>query len=473
MKSAKLSAIIYAVVLSLLLLIPTLMIRYVDHDARKDWENRNLSERPTITELRENPKQGFKDFDDYLNDHIGGSFQAIKFRRKFYFDHFGATGDTYIVGNDRDAYFLTSPFQSSGRENPFSWWNDLCITSQNKKHQDTYLKRFVRSEKYLSQRGATVVYGMVPTKPVLLQDQLPRSTPEEIKLACQSISKNNNLAIALTKTDPNLNIFYPYQAFKDRIDDPLFYPNAAYHWQGESTWIFTEEFAKTYSLDVPLEWDPGPCAPKDVKWDIGALIGVGQETAGCDRDLKRLGIVVDEQFPYLLKPEASKESVTVVKMTNPNATNDQTAIVFSNSFGPAVREQIASHFKTTYHLRGGIITGPDMRSLLEDSNILEADFIVVTIADFHYRGFLNYLEPNKTVLASEAQKERQAIKAERQAIKAAKREAREKARAEARAKKEAMLEKKRLAKERQQAARDKKRAAEEKKKNAIDGETEN
>ena len=470
MKSAKLTAIIYAVVLSLLLLIPTLTIRFVDHDARKDWENRALSVRPTMVEVLDNPKQGFKDFDEYLNDHIGGSFQTIKFRRKFYFDVFNATGDKYIVGKNDGALFLTSPFQHTDRENPFSWWNDLCVNGQDERYQKAYARRLVRSFEYLSTSNAKIVYGMVPTTPVLLQDQLPRSTPQHIKAACELISKDNNMATVLKDITPNVEIFYPYEAFKSRVADPLFYPNAAYHWQGESTWIFTEELARLYDLDVSPKWDSGPCTASDVKWDIGSLVGVGQDTKGCDRDLAALEIDVDEKFMYPLNAGSRKNAIQVVKMTNPHAINDKSAIVFSNSFGPAVREQVASHFKTTYHLRGGIISAPDMQNLLENSDILGVDFIIVTIADFHYPGFLSFIEPSKQVLEGEARDYRAATEAERLALKEAQRKEREKLRAEIVAKKEAAIAKKRAARARIKALQEERKAEKERKKLALEAE---
>lgn len=388
-------AILYAVILSAALLLPAITIPLVDHKARQKWEKRSLTELPVLTQFLKSPKPTFGQLDDYVNDHIGGGFQVIKGRRKFYFDKFGATNDIYMVGNGQGDYFLTSPFQQKDRKQPFSWWGNACVRAQNPNYLKAYIKNFEESEAHLSKFGAKIVYGMVPSKAVLLQDRLPKSTPKKIRIACQNISAENNWAVNYAKLNPDINFFYPYTAFKDRVSDPLFYPNAAYHWQGESTWVFTEELAAQYNLDVPSVWDKGPCEKTSVKWDIGGLIGVGQETPGCDRNLKSLEIQVDEKFMYPLSKQAKKSAVRVVKMTNPHAVNEKTAIVFSNSFGPAVRQQVASHFKTTYHLRAGIINGPDMKALLNESNILDVDFIVVTVADFHYPVILRSLDAGK------------------------------------------------------------------------------
>ncbi len=385
----------YVVILSVVLLIPAVTIPLVDHDARQTWENRTLTQLPDLTKVLTTPKPVFGQLDDYVNDHIGGGFQAIKGRRKFYFDTFGATNDIYIVGNDQGSYFLTSPFRQKDRKQPFSWWGNACVRAQNPNYLKSYIKIFEKSEADLSKYGAEVVYGMVPSKAVLLQDQLPKSTPEKIRAACEEISAENNWAVNYSKLNPDINFFYPYTAFKERVSDPLFYPNTAYHWQGESTWVFAEKLAAEYNLDVSPAWDKGPCKNTSVKWDIGGLIGVGQETPGCDRDLSSLEIEIDEKFMYPLNAQAKKETVKVVKMTNPHAVNDKTAIVFSNSFGPAVRQQVASHFKTTYHLRAGIINGVDMKALLSQSDILDVDFIVVTVADFHYPGMLRQIDPSK------------------------------------------------------------------------------
>ena len=397
MKSAKLSAIIYAVVLSLLLLIPTLMIRYVDHDARKVWENRTLTVRPTLAEIRDNPKQEFKNFDDYLNDHIGGSFQAIKFRRKFYFDVFNATGDTYIVGKNDGALFLTAPFRQKNRDTPFQWWDNVCNKLQREGYQKNYLKRVHKSKENIGRYGAEVIYTSIPSTPVMIPEQFPMSTPKAHKEACPKVTAQNNHVLKIQEMDPETKFFYPLGVFQDKAKDPYFYPNSAYHWQGESTWVFIEEFAKEFGYALPKSWPAGPCKYQDVLWDIGKLVGVGTEIKGCDRDLTQLEIEMDERFMYPLnasfaEANPKKTAIRVVKMINPHAPNDKTAIIFTNSFGPAVRQQYASLFKTTYHLRPGIINTPDMKVLLRESDILDVDVVVVAIADFHYPNFLAPLE---------------------------------------------------------------------------------
>ncbi len=397
MKSAKLSAIIYAVVLSLLLLIPTLMIRYIDHDARKVWENRTLTVRPTLAEIRDNPKQEFKNFDDYLNDHIGGSFQAIKLRRKFYFDVFNATGDTYIVGKNDGALFLTAPFRQKDRDTPFQWWENVCDKLQRVGYQKAYVKRVRKSKEMITRYGADVIYTSIPSTPVLISDQFPKSAPAEYREACPKVTPENNHINEIRKLEPDTKFFYPLGAFQEKAKDPYFYPNSAYHWQGESTWVFIEEFAKEYNFTLSPKWPSGPCTYQDVPWDIGKLVGVGTTIKGCDRDLSQLGIIVDEKFQYPLneayaKAHPKKTHITVVKMENPHAQNDMTAIIFTNSFGPAVRQQYASLFKTTYHLRPGIINTPDMKILLRESDVLDVDLATIAIADFHYPNFLAPLE---------------------------------------------------------------------------------
>lgn len=382
---------LYVLILASVLLTPTLTMPFINHKARQTWENRNLTNLPQLSKALSQPQKFFSQLDNYIDDHIGGGFQVIKARRKFYFDAFGATNDTFIVGNNDGDYFLTSPFLQKNRENPFAWWQNACVSAQSSDHLERNIKRFEIAEKHLSKYGAMVIFGMVPTKAVLLNDRLPISTPKKIKDACQQITVTNNWAANYSKLNPKINFFYPIETFKAHITDPLFYPNTAYHWQGESTWIWAEELAKKYHLNVSPLWDSTGCKPKKVPWDIGKLIGVGQETNGCDRNLSQLEIKTNSKFLYPI--EDNKNSIEIVKMINPHDSNGKTAIIFSNSFGPAVREQIASHFKTTYHLRSGVINEKDMHSLLSKTDILNVDYVFVTIADFHYPTFLNWVEP--------------------------------------------------------------------------------
>lgn len=390
------SAVLYAVILSLLLLVPTLSIRFVDHDARKAWENRNLAKMPEKSQFLNNPKAAFGNFNDWLNDHIGGSFQAIKFRRKFYFDVFNVTGDTYIVGENDGALFLTAPFRQKDRNTPFQWWQNICGKLQVEGFQKNYLQKVWGSHKMISSRGARVIYTSIPSKPVLIPHKFPKSAPAKFKPACEAVTPENNHIQAMRIMSPETEFFYPLEVFQKKVEDPYFYPNSAYHWKGESAWVFIEEFAKKYNFDLPKSWPQGPCTEQELDWDIGKLIGVGQTTRGCDRERSMLEIEIDSGFMYPLSETAQaknpkKKAIKVVKMTNPHAPNNKSAIIFSNSFGPEVREQYASLFKTTYHLRLGIINTPDMKLLLRETDILDVDLAIIAIADFHYPNFLTPL----------------------------------------------------------------------------------
>jgi len=391
------SAIIYIIILSAALLGPAIAIPYLDHDARAKWENRTLTERPELKQAITQPKETFSQLDDYVNDHIGGGFQAIRGRRKAYFDYLGQTNDIYIVGDNKGAMFLTSPFQQKDRNSPFQWWDNICVKLQKAGFQKRYLERVAKSKKMITSRGAEVIYTSVPSTPVLIPEQFPKSAPQYLQAECAKVTAENNHIVEMRKQDPDTKFFYPLGVFKEKAQDPYFYPNAAYHWQGESTWVFMEEFAKTYGYKLPSVWPKEPCKVSQVKWDLGKLIGVGDMTTGCDRDLSKLGIVIDEKFNYPLdenpqRKNQKKTSIRVVKMSNPHAPNNKTAIIFSNSFGPAVRQQYAALFKTTYHLRSGIINTPDMKLLLRESDILDVDLAIVAIADFHYPNFLAPLE---------------------------------------------------------------------------------
>ncbi len=358
---------------------------------------------PEINKLFGKPTEFFSEFDEFLNDHIGGSFEAIKFRRKTAFRVFNSTGDLYIVGDNTGAMFLTAPFRQKTRSNPFQWWENICVKLQKEGYQKNYLNRVLESKKVVSSRGAKVIYTSIPSTPVLIPDQFPASTPSRYREACQRVTPENNHIRAMQTMNPDIEFFYPLQVFKEKAKDPYFYPNNAYHWKGESAWVFIEEFAKKYDLELPDTWPGGPCEYKMVEWDIGQLIGVGDETRGCDRNREQLGVEIDPHYMYPLNKTSeikypNHPGVKVVKMTNPNSENDKVAIIFSNSFGPEVREQYAALFHTTYHLRLGVINTPNMKLLLRETDILDVDIAIFAIADFHYPNFLIAFESDEDVL---------------------------------------------------------------------------
>jgi len=400
MTKTKIPVIIYAVLLSFALMVPALAIPHLelDHKAREKWERRKLTKAPKLKNALTDPKSTFAQLDEYTNDHIGGSFQIIKFRKNFHYSYLGNTGDKYITRHRDGAMFLTAPFADKTRNKPFAWWRTLCVQLQTDKIQRQYATRLEESYRLLSSRGAKVIYSSVPTKPGLIPEQASKSTPSELVQACKEFSTSEKHLEAVNKYIPEATFFYPYDAFKARVSDPNFFPNAGYHWSGESGWVFAEEFAKTFRLKLSRKWDHGPCEPKMVHWDIGRLIGVSEETPGCDRSFEKLGLKKDIAYKYPVEPFVPEidnllpnpvKSLPMIKFDNPYNKSGKTAVILSNSFGRNGADQLASLFTTTYHMSTNGVNVPKLNKLYLHSDFLEVDYIIVVAGDFHYPQYLN------------------------------------------------------------------------------------
>ncbi len=398
MSQTRISTIIYASLLSAALLVPALAIKYVNPEPREKWERRKLTPLPDLSQALKSPKKTFTQLDDFTNDHIGGGFQIIKFRKNFHYKYFGNTGDKYITRHPGGAMFLTAPFTRQERDNPFSWWNALCVKLQTEKGQREYINRAKESHRLLESRGARVIYSSVPTKPGLVPSLASSSTPKELKAACAKFSTGEKHIDAIKSKMPAADFFYPFEAFKTRMSDPKFYPNKSYHWSGESGWVFAEEFAKEFGLKLSPKWDYGPCVPTMVRWDIGRLMGVAEETEGCDRDFEKLGLQKDPKYQYPVPPFVPEidgtlknpiKNIGMVKFDNPHVKTGETAIILSNSFGRNGADQLASLFSTTYHLSTNGVSVPKLNKLYLHSDFLEVDYIIVVAGDFHYPQYFN------------------------------------------------------------------------------------
>lgn len=393
MVTAKKSAIIYMVLLSLALLVPSLMIAFIDHQARSNWERRKLDTLPSLSDVIDNPKAGFKQFDGWMNDHVGFGFQAIRFRKRFLYETLGVTGDKYIVRNNSGDLFLTGRFNLENRDYPFKWFKRNCSKLLNPEYTKKYIENLSASNEVLSRFGAKTIFTAVPTKSVLLTDRLPASTPQNLVQDCKKINSKNNGLMVSAKQLPTVNTYYPHDVFKTRTSaDPLFFPNSAYHWAGESNWAFVEDFAETYNLKLPPTWPKGPCVSHKVRWDIGLLMGVSDVVDGCNRDKRELRLNTYNQFGYPVGKPEDGATASVFAMTNPYAANDKRAVMISNSFGPLVREQFAGLFKTTYHINLNRTRNDHLISLLHDSDVLDTDYVVIIVADFHYPDFLDTIK---------------------------------------------------------------------------------
>lgn len=387
------SIVFFAVLLSL----PVSLSPLTDLKERESWERNKVQEWPEPAKYLSAPKEAFQQLEEAINDRQFGGLELIKARRTFYFDHLGVTSDNYVIRNSKGALFLTAPFLSDQRDKAFEWWRKNCLASRYSNHLKNNLNDIQDVKSKVSTDKNRVIFAVVPTKSVVLKNDLPLSTPQRVVDGCQVTTEMNSWPTMLKKEDQSLELLYPLDLFESRASaSSLFYPNTSYHWEGESTWAYAEYLAEYLGIELASSF-PKSCSKAMVPWDIGGLIGVRKETLGCDR--KTAEGFSDKVTPYQLKrPNGSDRLIKIYSTEFENATTDATAVVYANSFGDPARNAIGHVFRKVVHIARNSLSPADLTMLLDQTDLFEADYIIFLGGDFHYPSYLKQIrdaEPQK------------------------------------------------------------------------------
>lgn len=385
-----------AILIAIFLSLPLALSFMTDHEDRARWEQGAISKFPPLLDYILRPEDAFDKLEAAVDDYQFGGLQIIRSRRSVLFDYLDTTGDKYVVKNKSGAVFLTAPFRSRERNNAFWWWRRNCILSRTDPGLSKIENSLRLAQRVLSSRGAEVVFAVAPSKSVALKDSLPRSTPSDIRSACQATSSENNWVGLLNERTDEFKMFYPFNEFYDRSNrDSSFFPNTAYHWEGESTWTFVESLTKELGILLNADF-PKECKPREVPWDIGRVLGVRTTTPGCTRQVSEAYSWRRSKFAVRL-PNGNRPDLAI--WTSSLAGNEQqpTLLLISNSFGPPVRVAFAHAFSKVYHINQNDLRADQIHALLEQTDILDVDYVISIGADFHYPGVLeNFIKHQKS-----------------------------------------------------------------------------
>ncbi|MFK8041444.1 hypothetical protein, partial [Congregibacter sp.] len=245
---------------ALVFLLPAVAGFFTDHKARQNWEKRELAAFPDVRQA-ESAKTFFPELESFVNDHIGFAMSLNKTYRMLQFYLFGDSPVANVdVGEDGFVFFNA---HSAAR--PHAALRKSCIARMPQvKSVELAMEQFGSS---VRRRGASISYALVPSKPLLYPDRLPRTVPAPVRRACTSLDPMLSTAGLLKSRSEGKDylIHFPVEELLELRDEPAFYPPGNFH----SASMINHVFAKGLLRSLGIE--PGDSYSKGARLgEIGA-----------------------------------------------------------------------------------------------------------------------------------------------------------------------------------------------------------
>ncbi|MFT4767884.1 MAG: hypothetical protein ACI8RN_001014 [Glaciecola sp.] len=323
-------------------LLPALAGFFTNHQARQNWEKRELASLPNVMQAQSS-KDFFKGLEGFIDDHIGFATPLNRIYRQFQFYVFNDSPIANVdVGDDGFVFF-----NAHSATRPYAAIKKLCKPSAP--HVKKTERAMASFAAVVRGYGATISYAIVPSKPLLYPENLPATVPAPHRKACMSLDPMDSAAGQLRKgsSGKNYRVHFPVEKLLSMRDQPAFYPPGNFH----SASMINHEFAG--GLLQSLGIDPGAAYSKGAKLSV------------ISADMRALGFVRRVQawtYPYadyrvsVKRGEPDWVTRYYVRArdfgsyVSAKPASNRSALLLSNSFGAFVAPHLAPGFKSLTHI---------------------------------------------------------------------------------------------------------------------------
>lgn len=324
--------------IALFLISPLIFAYWEDHEARSQWENRSLEDKPQWQGMWKT-REYFTNLSTYIDDHLGLALWINKIYRKAVFNILkDSPVDNITVGMDN---FI---FLNAGKpENRFAMLKSFCPHEVKQGLLNERRLQVEKIYKYYTQKGYRVHFAIAPSKLALYPDKLGDTVPLALREKCTS---NKHIKEILLPLFIEEKIYYPYEEMKSESMDTNYYPSTNYHWRGKSAHSFALGFLSKIGIEMGVDYSTGAHATTG-NTDL-SMMGFRQEIVYEDYPYSQYDITRRRNLSWI-KPFYNRiRDFSVYYAGRPET--ERTALVISNSFGAFVAPHLAPAFKSLHHV---------------------------------------------------------------------------------------------------------------------------
>ncbi|EAQ97355.1 hypothetical protein [Congregibacter litoralis] len=359
---------------ALVFLLPSLGGFFADHQARQNWEKRELADFPDVKGA-ESAKAFFTGLEAFIDDHVGFAMSLNKFYRMLQFYLFKDSPIANVdIGDDGFVFF-----NAHSATRPYAALRKLCLPKMPQvRASETAMEGFAAT---VRRYGANTSYAIVPSKPLLYPDELPRTVPAPVRRACLSLDPLDSVGgqLRTRSAGKGYRVHFPIEALLALRDQPAFYPPGNFH----SASMINHEFAGRLLRTLGIE--PGDA------YGQGASLGVisaDMRSMGFTRRVEAwiypyasYGVRVARGEPAWVKRFYSRaRDFGQYRAANP--ASPRSALLLSNSFGAFVAPHLAPGFKTLTHINLNALQRQEADAFLKEVMMrVKPDEVIVLVHD--------------------------------------------------------------------------------------------
>lgn len=326
---------------AIFLSLPSMRGLVEDTKKRELIENRSLTPFPSLDVQALLTGTFFSQLDLYLSDHFGYSEKLHRFHQSIvYFIFRDDPVPNLTVGRDGFVFL-----NSHSRDTPYAALESLCIQDGSKGDQPSLEQHWPSILESISSRGMRAVVAVVPSKPVLYPEMLPRRVPEALRKACRDYGGSNNRMVQLRRQGAKrgLAIYYPFEEFAATRYTGNFYPKENFHWAGESIHLFMVGLFDTLGITPTTAYLAEPQVT-DTRAELSRVLGVRLTATIRDYDYPEFGVMERPREPAYISQWYSRASDFREASTD-NPLTSRTALLISNSFGAFAVKHLAPAYR--------------------------------------------------------------------------------------------------------------------------------
>lgn len=333
-----------------LLALPAILGRYRSNaETIQQLENRRQEAAPPLRLLFDDARQYVQNTEKFLKDTIGFRHRANALYRKTRYVVFNDPPLPNITVGKNGHLFLNGPRPDA----PYHYMQLLCGTQGDPPAEllDRLETTFAAASRYFTDRGAKVVFAVVPSTLTLYADKLPLAVPSAYRRACLDYPQKDHALAQLGRRGESTGlyrVFYPYALFTAHKNDAYFYPKERYHCEGKSVYLFTRHLLKeSGAVDRLLLDDPSTLT--ETRNDIGTFFGYALPPVEV-WSYAYANRPTETQFArWLQKAFGGRWDLLIHSFTEASLTPN-TALMIGNSFGTSVNPHLAKGFRQLYFL---------------------------------------------------------------------------------------------------------------------------
>ncbi len=329
------------VALGVLFAIPLLGL-FQDEEDLARRQNRALNEAPEWSTLVSEPSRFFAEGRAWLSDRALFSVDASVNYRKF---KYYALGDSPAANVAREGD-LVLPIATDAANIDYVSVTGSCPTENDWDQMTQSLTNGWAEINRAAELAGLSTFGViVPSKPVLYADRLPRSIPSEIRAQCVYTAENQSPAVRIASSFPD-TLTYPLAEFMAERDVDHFYPLENFHADGMAASRAAQSLIYLSSLEPFREPD---FTVREGNADMEPALGFARRV-----NFQRPDYVSAADRSNTLDREvqqgAGLRANQISAFYNANAADPRRVVIIANSFGARIAPDIASHYAETVQI---------------------------------------------------------------------------------------------------------------------------